>query len=82
MDLNNNFKTKIITYTLLLFFYNNYNLIVYLENLKNKFYYIIYFLSFLEFYYVLFFKKKLYIKLEAFFYGLKNPKFIIFKVKN
>jgi len=46
----NFYKKLIIKKTLLFYYWNNYNLVIYLENLKNKLLYILVFLSFFEIY--------------------------------
>jgi hypothetical protein len=46
----NNYKKRIINYSLLFFFYNNYNLALYFHKLKKKIFFFIFVISYIEMY--------------------------------
>jgi hypothetical protein len=58
------FKNVIMRYSLFFFFFKNYNLIIFLENRKNKFFNIIVILNFI----------KIYLKNKIFFYLINYKK--------
>ena len=57
----NKLKKTIINYSLLLYFFSNYNLVFFLENIKKRLFSLIVFLSFFELYKKAKFKNKLFL---------------------
>jgi hypothetical protein len=55
-----NFKKKIIYYSLFLYFFNNYNIILYYKNLKKKIYNFFFFFSFIAIFKKILLYKKIY----------------------